>query len=75
MMGLHPTSVKENYLNELKIVDNWLEKEKFYGIGETGIDLYWDKTFIKEQINSFSHQIELAKIYNLPVVPSLTPTT
>lgn len=68
MMGLHPTSVKENYCDELKIVDDWLNKEKFYGIGETGIDLYWDTTFIKEQINSFSHQIELAKKYNLPVV-------
>ena len=68
MMGLHPTYVKKNYRDELFIVDEWLEKEKFYGIGETGIDLYWDKTFINEQKIAFSHQIELAKKYKLPIV-------
>ena len=68
MMGLHPTYVKENYEEELAIVDQWLEKGKFYGIGETGIDLYWDKTFIKEQIIAFRYQIELAKKYKLPIV-------
>ena len=45
MMGLHPTYVKENYKEELAVVDEWLERGTFYGIGETGIDLYWDKTF------------------------------
>ncbi len=44
MMGLHPTSVKENFEQELVLVEEWLEKQKFYAIGETGIDLYWDKT-------------------------------
>ncbi len=68
MMGLHPTSVKENYKDELNIVEKMLNEKKFYGIGETGIDLYWDKTFIEEQKLSFSRQVELAKEYDLPVV-------
>jgi TatD DNase family protein len=68
MMGLHPTSVKENFEEELKIVDEWLEKQKFYAIGETGIDLYWDKTHQKEQEKAFIHQINLAKNYKLPIV-------
>jgi TatD DNase family protein len=68
MMGLHPTSVKENYQDELKKVEELLKKRKFYGIGETGIDLYWDKTFIEEQKIAFSRQVELAKEYNLPIV-------
>ena len=68
MMGLHPTSVKENYKEELELVDEWLERKKFYGIGETGIDLYWDKTFAREQEIAFSHQIELAKKYEFPLV-------
>lgn len=68
MMGLHPTSVKENFEEELKIVDEWLEKQKFYAIGETGIDLYWDKTHQKEQELAFVHQINLAKKHKLPIV-------
>jgi TatD DNase family protein len=68
MAGLHPTSVKENFRDELAIVENQLKMEKFYGIGETGIDLYWDKTFIEEQKESFSIQIELTKKYDLPVI-------
>lgn len=68
MMGLHPTSVKENYKDELDIAKDWLGKRKFCAIGETGIDLYWDKTFIKEQQEAFNRQIELAKNYRLPIV-------
>ncbi len=68
MMGLHPTSVKNNYLEELKNVELWLEKEKFYAIGEIGIDLYWDKTFENQQIDAFEKQIELAIKHNLPIV-------
>ncbi len=68
MMGLHPTSVKENYEEELKQVESWLEKRKFYGIGETGIDLYWDQTFIKEQEIALSYQIDLAIRYKIPLV-------
>lgn len=68
MMGLHPTSVKENFEEELELVEKYLEKEKFYGVGETGIDLYWDKTFIEEQERAFRYQIKLAKKYKLPII-------
>jgi len=68
MIGLHPTSVKADYKEELKEIENTINDQKFYGIGETGIDLYWDKTFINEQIESFTFQIELALQHHLPLV-------
>ena len=68
MMALHPTSVKENYRRELEGVEARLAEHKYYGIGETGIDLYWDKTFISEQLISFRRHLELAEHYGLPVV-------
>ncbi|MFA8449907.1 MAG: TatD family hydrolase [Bacteroidales bacterium] len=68
MAGLHPTSVKENYKEELKRVEQELEKKDIYiGIGEIGIDLYWDKTYAKEQKIALRHQLELAVHYDLPV--------
>lgn len=68
MMGLHPTDVKADFGEELTIVETWLEKQKFYAIGEIGIDLYWDKTFIQEQKIALREQIALAKKHQLPVV-------
>jgi TatD DNase family protein len=68
MMGLHPTHVKENYNKELTHVEEWLAKKKFYAVGEIGVDLYWDKTFLKEQQEAFAYQIQLAKKYQLPIV-------
>jgi TatD DNase family protein len=68
MMGLHPCSVKENYLDELTIVKKWLDKRKFIAIGEIGIDLYWDKTFIAEQEIAFKKQIDWALEYNYSIV-------
>lgn len=68
MMGLHPTSVKENYQEELVLVEDWLTKEKFCAIGEIGIDLHWDKSFLKEQEAAFRQQIVLAKKHDLPIV-------
>ncbi len=68
MMGLHPTYVKDNYKAELQHVEVELAKRKFYAIGEIGIDLYWDKTHLKEQQEAFRHQIKLAKQYQLPIV-------
>ena len=68
MMGLHPTYVKDNYLEELQHVEQELAKRKFYAIGEIGIDLYWDKTHLAEQQNAFRRQIQLAKQYKLPIV-------
>jgi len=68
MMGLHPTSVKENYLEELQICEDWLAKGEFCAIGEIGIDLYWDKTFVKEQQIAFEKQINWSLDKNLPIV-------
>lgn len=68
MSGLHPTSVKENYKEELAMVEKLLKEGQFYGVGETGIDLYWDKTFLKEQKEAFAFQLELAKKYQLPII-------
>jgi TatD DNase family protein len=68
LMGLHPTSVSSDYREELQAVEYWLEKRRFYGIGEIGIDLYWDKTYVNEQAEVFRHQLKLAKSLKLPVV-------
>lgn len=68
MMGLHPCYVKENYKEELQIVKKYLEKRRYAAIGEIGIDLYWDKTFVDQQIESFKYQMELAKEHGLAFV-------
>jgi len=68
MMGLHPTSVKENYLEELAHVKEWIDKKKFFAIGEIGIDLYWDSSFLIQQQEAFRTQIKWAKEKNLPIV-------
>ena len=68
MMGLHPTSVKENYKDELAHVKKWIDKRSFFAIGEIGIDLYWDKSFLAQQQEAFRTQIQLAKEKKLPIV-------
>ncbi len=68
LIGLHPTSVDEDYSEELLAMEYWLEKRKFHGIGEIGIDLYWEKKYEKEQKEAFRKQIKLAKKHNLPIV-------
>jgi len=68
MMGLHPTSVEENYLEELAHVKEWIDKKKFFAIGEIGIDLYWDSNFLAQQQEAFRTQIKWAKEKNLPIV-------
>jgi TatD DNase family protein len=67
MMGLHPCYVKENYIEELKLVEEWIEKRKFIAIGEIGLDFYWDKTFTKEQHIVFETQMQWALDLNLPI--------
>lgn len=67
-IGLHPTSVKENYKVELNLVKSELLRRNYIAIGEIGIDLYWDKTFFKEQIFCFQQQIEWALEYKLPII-------
>ena len=68
MMGLHPCSVKENYEDEMQLAGDWLLKRKFAAIGETGLDFYWDKTFVPQQYDAFKRQVEWAKQYRIPVV-------
>jgi TatD DNase family protein len=68
MMGLHPCSVKENFKDELKIVEDYLGKRKFVAVGEIGLDFYWDTTFTKEQYDAFNIQMELALDNNLPII-------
>ena len=68
MIGLHPCYVKENCREELKIMESHLALQKFCGIGEIGIDLYWDTTFAKEQEEVFRYQISMAREAGLPFV-------
>jgi TatD DNase family protein len=69
MIGLHPTSVDESYEKELAIVEQELATSNSYiAVGEVGLDLYWDKTYLKEQIVVFDTQIQWALKYNLPLV-------
>lgn len=69
MIGLHPTSVNESYERELAIIYERLSApNNFIAIGEIGLDLYWDKTFLKEQLVAFEKQIEWALEFNLPIV-------
>ena len=68
MMGLHPCSVKENYKEELDKVSQMLQQRKFAGIGETGLDFYWDTSFVKEQYESLHIQAGWALKYNLPLI-------
>ena len=68
MSGLHPTDVKENYKDELDFVVNTLKTNSYVAIGEIGIDLYWEKSFLKQQQDAFKFQIRLAIKYDLPIV-------
>ena len=68
MAGLHPTHVKNDYIEEFEFLVDLLSQRKFYAVGEIGIDLYWDKSFLKEQQDVFKKQILLAKAYGLPIV-------
>ncbi len=68
MMGLHPTSVDQNYKGVLSHIKSQLEKNRYIAIGEIGIDLYWDKTYANEQRIALLEQFQWAIDYNLPVV-------
>jgi TatD DNase family protein len=67
MMGLHPCYVNEGYKKELATVEKQLTLGNYCGIGEIGMDLYWDKTFVKQQEAAFEKQIAWASELNLPV--------
>ena len=68
MSGLHPTNVKENYKEELEFVVDSLKSHSYVAVGEIGIDLYWDKTYLKQQQDAFEFQIRLAIKHDLPIV-------
>lgn len=68
MMGLHPCSVNKDFEAQLRVIETELRSGDYIAVGEMGIDLYWDKTFLKEQQEAFTIQVEWAKELNLPVV-------
>jgi TatD DNase family protein len=67
MMGLHPTSVGEDWLSQLEIIKQQFSKRSYIAIGEIGLDLYWDKTYEKEQRQAFEEQLHWSIAYDLPV--------
>lgn len=69
MIGLHPTEVKEDYKYHLETLEKELSTNTIYvGIGEVGLDFYWDSTYKKEQIDAFNIQINWALKYDLPLI-------
>jgi len=68
MMGLHPTSVNVHYRRDLELIKAELDKRKYIAVGEIGLDLYWDKTFLGEQIHAFEEQLHWSIDRDLPVV-------
>ena len=68
MTGLHPCSVKEDYKYELELIRNQLKERSFAGIGETGLDFYWDTSFKNEQYESLHQHIEWAIEYKRPLI-------
>jgi TatD DNase family protein len=68
LIGLHPCSVKEDFEDELNIMEQWLGRRVFAGIGEAGTDLYWDKTYQEQQIETLKIQIQWAKRYGIPII-------
>lgn len=67
MIGLHPGNVNENWEQDLQIIEEKLRKGNYIAVGEIGMDLYWDKTFVNEQKECFTKQVEWAKELRLPI--------
>jgi TatD DNase family protein len=68
MIGLHPCSVNEGMDAEIRVMESWLGNREFSAIGETGTDLYWDKTFFEQQVESLELHIAWAKEYDIPII-------
>jgi TatD DNase family protein len=68
MMGLHPGSVDEQWEEQLEVIKKYLFSRKYIAVGEIGMDLYWDKSFQREQEEVFRRQIHWAKALQLPIV-------
>ncbi len=67
MMGVHPCSINANYAEEMRVAENYLSQRKFCAVGEIGIDLYWDKTFLEEQKKCFIEQMHWAESLKIPI--------
>ena len=67
MMGVHPCSINANYAEEMRIAENYLKDRTFCAVGEIGIDLYWDKTFLEEQKKCFIQQMHWAESLKIPI--------
>lgn len=67
MMGLHPEGVKEDYKRHLSVIEKEMERDCWIAVGEVGLDLYWDKTFEKQQVEVLKEQLTWARQLNLPV--------
>ena len=67
MIGLHPCSVKENYEEELEVIDKYIRQRSFIAIGEIGLDFYWDVSFREQQFDAFHRQIKTAIENNIPI--------
>ncbi|EOZ96886.1 Putative deoxyribonuclease YcfH [Indibacter alkaliphilus LW1] len=68
MMGLHPCDVKKDFEKQLYVMEDWISKREFAGIGETGLDLYWDKTFFEQQKEALRVQVQWAKEKKWPLI-------
>jgi TatD DNase family protein len=68
LMGIHPCSIRENFEKEMELVKHELKQNKYVGIGETGIDLYWDVTYLSQQKTAFEIQLNFAVEFDLPIV-------
>ena len=68
MLGLHPTSVKEDYREKLSLMESMADNKIFVAIGETGMDAYWDTSFLSQQEDSLIIHLEWAKNMDIPVV-------
>ena len=67
MMGLQPEEVKEDYMTVLAVMEKELERNIYIGVGEVGLDFYWDSTFEKQQFDAFETQLDWAKQLHLPL--------
>ena len=67
MMGMQPEEVKEDYKQVLDLMEKELERGIYVGVGEVGLDFYWDSTFEKEQLDAFETQLDWAKQLKLPL--------
>lgn len=67
MMGLQPEEVREDYKKVMACIEKELEKNIYVGVGEIGLDFYWDTTFEKQQLEVFELQLDWAKQLKLPV--------